>query len=94
MKKSELIKLKKLLQQETDRRNRINELLSNNLIQEFLKLNNLDIQKLSSEDKWLILDKLLKEFTFIYTNLKISRQSSYEFTSFSENTEFDILSCL
>ena len=27
MKKTELIKLKKLLQQETDRRNRINELL-------------------------------------------------------------------
>ena len=33
MKKSELIKLKKLLQKEIARRDRINELLSNNLIQ-------------------------------------------------------------
>ena len=35
MNKSELIKLKKMLRQEIDRRNRINELLSNGLIQEF-----------------------------------------------------------
>ena len=39
MKKSELVKLKKLLKYEEERRNRVNELLSNNLIKEFLSLN-------------------------------------------------------
>ena len=68
MKKAELIRLKKLLQQETDRRNRVNELLSNNLIQEFLSLNNLDIQKLPSEDKWIIIEELLKEFQITESN--------------------------
>lgn len=68
MKKTELIKLKKLLQQETDRRNRINELLSNGIIQEFLSLNNLNINELQSDDKWLILKELLKEFQITESN--------------------------
>ena len=68
MKKTELIKLKKLLQQETDRRNRINELLSNGLIQEFLSLNNLNINELQSDDKWIILKELLKEFQITESN--------------------------
>ena len=68
MKKSELIKLKKLLQQETDRRNRINELLSNGLIQEFLSLNNLNINELQSDDKWLILKEFLKNFEITGSN--------------------------
>lgn len=68
MKKAELIKLKKLLQQETDRRNRVNELLSNNLIQEFLSLNNLDIHALPIEDKWLILEELLKKIQITESN--------------------------
>lgn len=68
MKKTELIKLKKLLQQETDRRNRINELLSTDLIQEFLSLNNLNINELQSDDKWLILKELLKEFQITESN--------------------------
>lgn len=68
MKKTELIKLKKLLQQETDRRNRINKLLSNGLIQEFLSLNNLNINELQSDDKWIILKELLKEFQITESN--------------------------
>ena len=68
MKKSELIKLKKLLQQEITRRNRVNELLSNDLIKEFLTLNNLDIQKFSIEDKWPILEELFKEFEITESN--------------------------
>ena len=68
MKKTELIKLKKLLQQETDRRNRINELLSNGSIQEFLSLNNLNINELQSDDKWIILKELLKEFQITESN--------------------------
>lgn len=68
MNKSELIKLKKMLRQEIDRRNRINELLSNGLIQEFLSLNNLNINELESDDKWFILKELLKEFQITESN--------------------------
>ena len=68
MKKSELIKLKKLLQKEIARRERINELLSNNLIQEFMLLNNLNVQDLSIDDKWIILEELLKEFEITESN--------------------------
>lgn len=68
MKKTELVKLKRLLQQEINRRNRINELLTNDLIQEFLSLNNIEINKLSLDDKWLILEELLKEFKITESN--------------------------
>lgn len=68
MKKTELIKLKKLLQQEINRRNRINELLANDSIQEFLLLNNLNIQELPSDDKWIVLEELLKEFQITESN--------------------------
>ena len=68
MKKSELIKLKKLLQKEILRRDRINELLSNNLIQEFMLLNNLNVQDLSIDDKWIILEELLKGFEITESN--------------------------
>lgn len=67
MKKAELIKLKKLLKSEINRRNRINELLSNNLIQEFLSLNKLDINCLT-KDEWIILEELLKEFKITESN--------------------------
>ena len=68
MKRTELIKLKKLLQQETLRRNRIKELLSNNLIQEFISLNNLNIQELPIDDKWIILEELLKKIEITESN--------------------------
>ena len=68
MKKAELIKLKKLLKEEIDRRNRINELLSIDLIQEFLSLNKLDINALQTDDNWLILQELLKEFEITESN--------------------------
>lgn len=68
MKKTELIKLKKLLQQEKERRNRINELLSNDLIQEFLLLNSLNIYELQSDNNWLIVKELLKEFEITESN--------------------------
>lgn len=68
MNKLELIKLKKLLQKETERRNRINELLQDELIQEFLSLNNLDIQEIPTHDKWLILEELLKNYEITESN--------------------------
>lgn len=61
MNKTELIKLKKQLQQEINRRNRINELLSNNLIQEFISLNNLNIKELQTNNKWPILEDLIQK---------------------------------
>lgn len=68
MKKSELVKLKKLLKQEIDRRERINMLLSNDLIQEFLLLNNLNIHELEINDKWYILNEILKDFQITESN--------------------------
>lgn len=77
MKKTELIKLKRLLQQEKDRRNRLNELLSNNLVQEFMSLNNLDIKELQLDDNWLILKELLKEFEITESNRILVCTGSY-----------------
>lgn len=68
MKKTELIRLKKLLDVEINRRKRINELLTNDLVQEFLLLNNLSIDELELDDKWRILSKLLKEFQITESN--------------------------
>lgn len=42
MKKSELIKLRKMLKEEVERRNKIKELLSNDSVKEFLNLCKLD----------------------------------------------------
>lgn len=98
MKKTELIKLKKLLQQETNRRNRINELLSNDLIQEFISLNNLNINELESDDKWIVLKKLLKEFQITESNGILVCIGSYltgysicyqETNYYTEEVEFD-----
>lgn len=68
MNRTELMNLKKILKQETDRRNRVNELLKNKLIQEFISLNNLNINELQSNDKWPILEEILKEFKITESN--------------------------
>ena len=81
MKKTELIKLKKMLEEEIIRRNRINELLSNSLIQEFLLLNNLSIHELQTEEKWLILEELLKELQITETNGILVCTGSYQIES-------------
>lgn len=67
MKQSELIKIKKLLQQEINKRNRITELLENKLIQEFILLNNINLNK-PEKDTWLVLSELLKEFEITESN--------------------------
>lgn len=68
MKKTELIKLKKLLQQEIIKRNKINALLSNELIQEFKSLTNLNINKLQLNDNWTILEGILNNFQITESN--------------------------
>ena len=68
MKKTELIKLKKLLQQEIIKRNKINALLSNELIQEFKSLTNLNINELQLNDNWIILEEILNNFQITESN--------------------------
>lgn len=68
MKKTELIKLKKLLQQEIIKRNKINALLSNELIQEFKSLTNLNINELQLNDNWTILEGILNNFKITESN--------------------------
>ena len=69
MKKTELIKLKKLLQQEIIKRNKINTLLSNGLIQEFKSLTNLNINELQLNDNWtIILEEILNNFKITESN--------------------------
>lgn len=68
MKKIELIKLKKLLQQEIIKRNKINALLSNELIQEFKSLTNLNINELQLNDNWIILEEILNNFQITESN--------------------------
>lgn len=68
MNKTELIRLKRLLRKKVDRRNKINELLSSDLIQEFLSLNKLDVTNFDTDDKWIILEELLKNFEITESN--------------------------
>lgn len=67
MKPSELIKLKKLLQQETKKRNRMNELFNNEIIQEFILLNEINLNP-PETDKYVILNELLKKFEITESN--------------------------
>lgn len=80
MKKSELVKLKKLLKYEEERRNRVNELLSNNLIKEFLSLNNLNVDKLEIDDKWMVLKEILKDMQITESNGILVCTGSYLIT--------------
>lgn len=68
MKKTELVKLKKILQQESSKRIRNNELLQDGLIQEFMLLNNLNIQELELDNQWSILEEILKVFEITESN--------------------------
>lgn len=68
MKKSELLRLRKELIQETERRKRINELLETELIQEFMKLNSITVKELKDDDIRGILQLILRNFTITETN--------------------------
>lgn len=68
MKKSELIKLRKLFNDEVQRRKRINELLKENLIREFINLSSLKPEILESDDVRGIVVKILKDFEITETN--------------------------
>ncbi len=68
MKRNELIKLRKLVNIEIERRKRIKELLEQNLVKEYLKITNSNIKELDENNIQEILNNILKEFSISRTN--------------------------
>ena len=68
MKKSELIKLKKELLREIERRKKIEELLSKIDVQEFLSLTKIDYKMIKSSDEYTILREILDNFEVSESN--------------------------
>lgn len=68
MKDSELIKLKKMLEEEKKKREEINDLLDNQVVQRYLELTEEEKVKFDLSDDWLILEELLKSFKIKETN--------------------------
>ena len=98
MKKSELIILKKRLNEELERRNRIKELKNNDLIKEFIKLNDLNVNELDTNDKWKILNDLLEKIEIRESNGILVCIGNYrvvysvcyqEYNDYEEELEFD-----
>lgn len=77
MKKEELVKLKILLEEELIRRQRINEILEDNLILEYMKEKNMDITKLEVNDLWVLLKEILKNFKISESNGILAYTGSY-----------------
>ena len=67
MKKEELLKLKELIINETNRRKRINELLDNKLVKEYFELTNKKQDKIT-EEELEILKYILNDFKVTKTN--------------------------
>lgn len=68
MKKEELVKLKRILNKELERRTRSNLLLQEGLVREYLKLNGISAERLQVEDIWPILKEILNNFEITDTN--------------------------
>ena len=77
MKREELIKLKKMFNQELERRTRINQLLQEDNVLEYLKLNGIFPDRLQIEDKWSIIKELLKNIEITETNGILVHTSNY-----------------
>lgn len=98
MKKSELLRLRKELLQEIERRKRVNELLETELIKEFIKLSNVKVKELKDDDKRAILHSILENFTITETNgIYVCTGSFYtdydicyeETNYYTKSTDFD-----
>ncbi len=98
MKKYELLKLRKELLQEIERRKRVNELLETDSIKEFMKLSNVKVKALKEDDIRGILRSILKNFAITETNgiyvcigtFFTDYNISYEETNYySRRTSFD-----
>ena len=77
MKKSELIKLRELVQQEVNRRERINDLLQLKEVKEFISLANIKFAKLDSNNLKEILKEILSSYKITKTNGIYVCTSSY-----------------
>lgn len=77
MKREELIKLKKMYNQELERRTRINQLLKEDNVLEYLKLNGINIERMQIEDTWSIIKELLKNIEITETNSILVHTSNY-----------------
>lgn len=79
MKREELIKLKKMFNQELERRTRVNQLLQENNVLEYLKLNGINPERLQIEDKWSIIKELLKNIEITETNGILVHTNNYKY---------------
>ena len=77
MKREELIKLKKMYNQELERRTRINQLLKKDNVLEYLKLNGINLERMQIEDTWSIIKELLKNIEITETNSILVHTSNY-----------------
>lgn len=77
MKREELIKLKKMYNQELERRTRINQLLKEDNVLEYLKLNGINPERMQIEDTWSIIKELLKNIEITETNSILVHTSNY-----------------
>lgn len=68
MKREELVKLKRILNKELERRTRSNLLLQEGLVREYLELNRISAERLQVEDIWPILKEILNNFEITDTN--------------------------
>lgn len=68
MKREELVKLKRILNKELERRTRSNLLLQEGLVREYLELNGISAERLQVEDIWPILKEILNNFEITDTN--------------------------
>ena len=77
MKREELIKLKKMYNKELERRTRINQLLKEDNVLEYLKLNGINLERMQIEDMWSIIKELLKNIEITETNSILVHTSNY-----------------
>jgi hypothetical protein len=68
MNRFELVRLKRLVSDEVNRRKRVKELLRNELVKEYLELTNTKACELDSENINEVIDKVLETFTITKTN--------------------------
>ena len=68
MKRNELIELRQLLNDRINERKRLNELLENDLIQEYLNIKGIDDNLLDTDNVREILKEILKDFKITKTN--------------------------
>lgn len=78
MTRNELIKLRKLVNMEKERRQRINNLLRNNLVKEYLKLTDTKVIDIDKDNIKEILIEIIKKFQISETNkIYVCTQSYY-----------------